>query len=81
VALVGTIVGLAFGYSFAWVADNFRLLALDPEIYSVPYVPFRASALDAVWIIAATLAISLLATIVPARTAARLLPVEILRYE
>jgi ABC-type lipoprotein release transport system permease subunit len=44
-------------------------------------VPFRASALDAVWIIAATLAISLLATIVPARTAARLLPVEILRYE
>jgi lipoprotein-releasing system permease protein len=81
VAFVGTIVGLAFGYSFAWVADTFRLLALDPEIYSVPYVPFRASLLDAVWIIAATLAISLLATIVPARTAARLLPVEILRYE
>jgi lipoprotein-releasing system permease protein len=81
VAIVGTALGLAFGYSFAWVADSYRLLALDPEIYSVPYVPFRASALDAVWIIAATLAISLLATIVPARSAARLLPVEILRYE
>jgi lipoprotein-releasing system permease protein len=77
----GTIIGLVAGFSFAWIADHYRLLALDPEIYSVPYVPFRANLLDAVWIIAATLLISLLATLVPARAASRLLPVEILRYE
>jgi lipoprotein-releasing system permease protein len=54
---------------------------LDPEIYAVPYVPFQSSGFDALWIAAAALAISTLATLAPARAAARLLPVEILRYE
>jgi len=37
--------------------------------------------LDSVWIAAAALAISLAATIVPARAAAKILPVQILRFE
>jgi len=34
-----------------------------------------------VWIALAAMAIAILATIIPAREAARLLPVEILRFE
>jgi ABC-type lipoprotein release transport system permease subunit len=37
--------------------------------------------MDGVWITFVALAISLGATILPARAAAKLLPVEILRYE
>jgi ABC-type lipoprotein release transport system permease subunit len=44
-------------------------------------VPFQANALDAVWIAAAALAISVAATLIPARAASRILPVDILRYE
>jgi ABC-type lipoprotein release transport system permease subunit len=44
-------------------------------------VPFHPSALDGVWITLAAMGISIGATILPARAAARLLPVEILRYE
>jgi len=54
---------------------------LNPEIYAIPYVPFHGNGLDAIWIAAAALAISVAATIVPARAAARILPVEILRFE
>jgi len=40
-----------------------------------------ANALDGVWIAAAALAISIAATLIPARAASRILPVDILRYK
>ncbi len=81
VSLAGTVAGLAAGYSFAWMADRWRWIPLNPEVYAIPYVPFHANGLDAIWIAAAALAISVAATILPARSAARILPVEILRFE
>jgi lipoprotein-releasing system permease protein len=81
VSIVGTMAGLVLGYSFAWVADRWRLIPLNPEVYAIPYVPFHANSLDAAWIAAAALLISIGATIPPARSAARILPVEILRFE
>jgi ABC-type lipoprotein release transport system permease subunit len=50
-------------------------------VYAVPYVPFHPSALDGMWITLVAMGISAVATILPARAAARLLPVETLRYE
>lgn len=81
VSVAGTVAGLIFGYGLAWTADKWRMIPLNPEIYAIPYVPFHANALDAIWIAAAALAISVGATILPARSAARILPVEILRFE
>jgi lipoprotein-releasing system permease protein len=78
---LGTGIGLVAGYAAAWTADAWRLVPLNPQVYDVSYVPFDASGLDALWIAAATLAISVAATVIPARSAARILPVEILRYE
>jgi len=76
-----TAAGLLLGYTLAWIADKWRLIPLNPEVYAIPYVPFQANALDSLWIAGAALAISLAATIVPARAAARILPVQILRFE
>ena len=81
VGVIGTIAGLTAGYSISWAAGAYRLIPLDPQVYSVPYVPFQANALDGVWIAAAALAISIAATLIPARAASRILPVDILRYE
>ena len=81
VSLVGTFAGLVLGYLLAWVADRWELIPLNPEIYAIPYVPFHANGFDALWIAAAALAISIAATTLPARSAAKILPVEILRFE
>jgi lipoprotein-releasing system permease protein len=81
VSVAGTLAGLALGYASAWVADRWQVIPLNPEVYAIPYVPFRANGFDAIWIAAAALAISVAATILPARSAARILPVEILRFE
>ncbi len=81
IGAIGTLVGLIVGYLAAWIVGTYKLIPLDPEIYSVPFVPFHANAFDALWIAAAALAICAIATLVPARAASRIPPVEILRYE
>ncbi len=81
VGAVGTCAGLVAGYGVAWAADSYRLIPLDPQVYAVPFVPFHPNGVDGAWIAAAALVISVAATFVPARSAARILPVEILRYE
>jgi len=78
---VGTLLGLFIGYGIAWIAGTYKLIPLDPEVYSIPYVPFSPNFLDAIWIAAAALVICTAATMIPARAASRISPVEILRYE
>ena len=67
--------------SFAWAAGTYKLIPLDPQIYSVPFVPFQPNPSDALWIAAAALAISVASTLVPARSASRIQPVDLLRFE
>jgi lipoprotein-releasing system permease protein len=81
IGVLGTLIGLIGGYAFSFVAGRYHLIPLDPQVYAVPYVPFNPSLLDGLWITTVAMGISIGATILPARAAARLLPVEILRYE
>jgi lipoprotein-releasing system permease protein len=81
IGAIGTIAGLCIGYACAIVAGTYHLIPLDPQVYAVPYVPFHPGIMDGVWITLIAMGISLAATILPARAAAKLLPVEILRYE
>jgi lipoprotein-releasing system permease protein len=81
IGATGTVFGLLIGYGFSFVAGNYHLIPLDPQVYAVPYVPFHPSIFDGVWITTVAMAISIGATILPARAAVRLQPVEVLRYE
>lgn len=81
IGATGILIGLAVGYGFSWVAGNFHLIPLDPQVYAVPFVPFHASFLDGMWIAIAAMGIAFVATLLPAKEASRLLPVEILRFE
>jgi lipoprotein-releasing system permease protein len=81
IGATGTFAGLCVGYAFAWIAGTYHLIPLDPQVYAVPFVPFHPSLLDGLWIAVVAMGISVGATLLPARAAASLLPVEILRYE
>jgi len=81
IGATGIIAGLIIGYTFTWIAGTYHLIPLDPQVYAVPYVPFHPSFLDGLWIALVAMGIAVLATVIPAREASRLLPVEILRFE
>ena len=63
------------------IAGAFHLIPLDPQVYAVSYVPFHPSVWDGFWITLVAMGISVGATLLPAKAASKLLPVEILRYE
>jgi lipoprotein-releasing system permease protein len=81
IGVIGTAIGLVLGYSLSWAGGHYHLLALAPEVYSIDYVPFAPRALDGVLVALVAIAISLVATIYPSWSAARILPAEALRYE
>jgi lipoprotein-releasing system permease protein len=81
IGAAGTIIGLIAGYTLCYFLDHYKLIPLDEQVYALPYVPFNPQAFDGLWIAAAAMAVSLLATLYPARNATRIAPVEALRYE
>jgi lipoprotein-releasing system permease protein len=81
IGLVGTAIGATLGVASCWVMDTYRLIQLQAEVYSIPYVPFHLKLWDIALVSGTALLISFLATLYPARNASRLDPVEILRYE
>jgi len=81
IGVIGTAIGLLIGYSVAFLANRYRWLQLDQDVYAVSYVPFAARAIDGLWIGATAIFVSFIATIYPARSASRIAPAEALRYE
>jgi lipoprotein-releasing system permease protein len=80
ISLMGTVIGLALGYFAAWAGGHYRI-PLSPDVYSIDTLPFAPRPLDGVIVAAVSIGISLLATLYPSQTAARVLPAEALRYE
>ena len=81
IGIMGTALGNILGIGISWILDSYRVIRLEAEVYSIPYVPFHVRIWDTVLVSITAIMISYLATIYPARSAARLNPVEVLRYE
>lgn len=81
IGTIGTFFGLIFGYLGTWALSHYQFFKLNPEVYSIAYVPASARPIDGVLVAVTALVISLVATIYPSWSASRILPAEALRYE
>jgi lipoprotein-releasing system permease protein len=81
IGIVGTAIGLVVGYVLSYLGGHYHWIRLSAEVYSIDYVPFAPKAVHGVVVAATAIAVSLLATLYPSWSAARILPAEALRYE
>ena len=63
------------------VLDRFQLIRVPMDVYQISHLPFTVLPRDLIIVIGAAVAICLIATIYPSRQAAKLDPVQALRYE
>ncbi|MGH9755726.1 MAG: FtsX-like permease family protein [Blastocatellia bacterium] len=81
IGLVGAALGLLLGLGLSWLANHYQLISIPAEVYAVSHITLKVTWGDCAIVAILAVIICLLATIYPARTAARLMPVEALRHE
>jgi lipoprotein-releasing system permease protein len=80
ISVLGTAAGLVIGYIGCWAGSHYHI-PLSGDVYSIDTLPFAPAWRDGLMVAGASIGISLLATLYPSSTAARILPAEALRYE
>jgi lipoprotein-releasing system permease protein len=81
IGVVGTLAGSAVGLAIIWLQNTYKIIKLAGDVYQIDYLPMKLGSGDFLLIVSATLLLSFLATIIPARRAGALAPVDVLRYE
>ena len=81
IGVVGTSVGAALGVTISWFLDRYRVINIPEDVYQVAYVPFKLLLSDFTIVVVAAPLVCFLATLYPARRAARLVITEALRFE
>jgi lipoprotein-releasing system permease protein len=76
---VGAVAGILFGLLISVIGNHYKLVSLPSDVYSVANVPFHPHALDLVAGAVMAFVLSMLATIYPARAAARIRPASALK--
>jgi lipoprotein-releasing system permease protein len=81
IGLVGTTVGTVLGVLIGVIQDRYHVVKIPGDVYQLSELPMKMHPPELIMIAVAALVLSFLATIYPSRQAARLHPVDVLRYE
>ncbi|HEX3235592.1 MAG TPA: FtsX-like permease family protein [Gemmatimonadales bacterium] len=81
IGVIGTAIGLVVGLTVSYVVDKSGWVRINPAVYFIDHLPVHVEATDALIVVVASLAIALLATVYPSRSAAGLTPVDAIRHE
>jgi lipoprotein-releasing system permease protein len=79
VGAIGAIAGVVVGLIACFVGNHYKLVSLPADVYSISNVPLIAQPAEMLIAASMAFALSVVATIYPARAASRMRPVEALR--
>lgn len=81
IGVVGTIIGVTGGFLLCYILNTYEIIKLPADVYYLSHLPVKTKFIDFVIVSLSAVIISFLATIYPAWQAAKMNPVEPLRYE
>jgi lipoprotein-releasing system permease protein len=81
IGIIGTIAGASFGLVACWLLNKYRFVSLPGDVYFIKSLPVQVLVQDVVVVCISAIVITFAATIYPALKAARLVPLEAIRYE
>jgi lipoprotein-releasing system permease protein len=80
ISLAGVAIGNIFGFILCYIQSEFHLFKLKSDIYFMSSVPISIEWQHYAIVSAIAIVISLLATLIPARIASRILPLKALKF-
>ncbi|CAN5850067.1 lipoprotein-releasing ABC transporter permease subunit [soil metagenome] len=81
IGAVGTVIGGIGGLGLIYLLERYQFIELPPDVYFIDRLPVALDPFDVVLIVMVSMIIAFGATILPARQAARLLPVDAIRHD
>lgn len=81
IGFLGTTLGAACGFILCYFLKTYQFIKLPRDIYYIDKLPVNLETSDILTVLVAAMAISLISTVYPAWQAAKLEPVDALRYE
>ena len=81
IGTAGTVLGNVLGLAGCWVLARYQFIELPKDVFLVTTLPVRLDPVNFIVVGAVSIAICIVAALSPARRAASLVPVEVIRYE
>jgi lipoprotein-releasing system permease protein len=81
IGVSGTVAGMLLGLAGCWVLQRYQFVELPPDVFLFDTLPVEVNPWNFVLVGAVSIIICILAAVSPARRAASLVPVEVIRYE
>jgi len=81
IGIIGTTIGVLGGFGLGYILNTYQIIKLPADVYYLSHLPVKMNLFDFITVSLSAITITFLATIYPAWQAAKLDPVEPLRYE
>jgi lipoprotein-releasing system permease protein len=81
IGVAGTVLGNLLGTAGCWILARYQFVELPKDVFLVTTLPVRMDPVNFLVVGTVSIAICIVAALSPARRAASLVPVEVIRYE
>lgn len=81
IGLIGTLLGVIIGYLICYIQINYNIYPLDPSQYKINSLPIEIRVMDFFLISAASMLLAFLASLYPAKRAAKVNPISAIKWE